>query len=153
MMGLLYIFGAFLLFIAIGMVFDRLRLQKLRRQRQGMGFSREEFIDAFRQLAIPDNIPASVYDYYASRKAWKDFPLSPNDDYVKVLGRDDEDLEHEARALVERLGMLFLPEYVRREYGNKPIKTLRDMVLWLDWMHQHQPAATKSGEAQNSSQT
>jgi hypothetical protein len=36
--------------------------------------------------------------------------------------------------------MLFLPEYVRREYGAKPFVTVRDMVLWLDWIRQHQPA-------------
>ena len=128
-MRFLYIFGAFILFIAIWVAVDQFRLRRLRRQRQGKGFSRERFIEAFRPLGIPDNIPATVYDYYGSQKAWKAFPFSPDDRYSEVLHDDPDDLDEDAIALVQQLGMLLLPERVRREYDDKPIKTLRDMVL------------------------
>jgi hypothetical protein len=138
-MGLMYIFGALLLLIVIWVTMDQLRLRKLRHQRQGKGFSRERFIKAFRELGIPENIPATVFDYYDSQKRWNAFPFSPDDKYSEVLYDDPDDLEEDAKALVERLGMRFRPEYIRREYGDKPIETLRDMVLWLGWMRQHQP--------------
>jgi hypothetical protein len=138
MIGLLYIFGAFLLFIGV-LYLDQLKLWRLRRERQGHGFTREHFVDAFRPLGVPDAVSATVFDYYTSRGVWKGFPLSPDDAYSQVLYDDPQDIEDDARTLVERLGIQFLPEYVRREYGDKPIKTLRDMVLWLDWMRQRQP--------------
>jgi hypothetical protein len=116
------------------------KLRKVRRQREGEDFTRENFIDSFRPLGVPDAIPATVFDHYTSHGVWKEFPLSPDDTYSKVLTDDPEDIESDARVLVERLGMLFLPEYVRREYGAKPFVTVRDMVLWLDWIRQHQPA-------------
>jgi hypothetical protein len=144
-MGLLYIFGVFLLFIAVWVVIDQLRLRRLRRQRQGGAFSQAQFVEAFRQLGIPDNIPAAVYDYYGSQRAWKDFPFSPDDKYSEVLHDDPWDLEDDERALVERLGMRFLPEYILQGWGDKSIKTLRDMVLWLDWMRQHQPETDDGG--------
>jgi hypothetical protein len=138
-MGLLYAFVAFFFFVVIWVVVNQVQLQRLRRRRQANGSSRNQFIEAFRQLGIPDNIPATVYDYYGSQKAWKDFPFSPDDKYSEVLHDDPDDLDDDASAFVQRLGMLTLTERARREYGDKPIKTLRDMVFWLDWMRQHQP--------------
>jgi hypothetical protein len=149
MMGLLYIFGAFLLFVAIGIAIRKLRLRRLRNQREGKGFSREAFMEAFQQSDIPENIPAAVYDYYRSRKTWKDFPLAPDDKYSEVLCDDPCDVDGDAVALVQLLGMRLLPEYIRKEYGDRPIKTLRDMVLWLDWIRQHQPEV--SGQMGNHS--
>jgi hypothetical protein len=145
-MGLLYAFVAFVLFVAIWVFVNQFRLRRLRRRRQANGFSRDQFIEAFRQLGIPDKIPAAVYDYYGSQKAWKDFPLSPDDRYSEVLHDDPDDLDDDATALVRQLDMLMLTEGVRRKYGDKPIKTLRDMVLWLDWMRDHQPEAAKQTE-------
>jgi hypothetical protein len=144
MMGLVYIFGVFLLFIGVWVAVDQLKLRRLRRQRQGHGFTREQFVDVFRPLGVPEKIPSNVFDYYASHGVWKSFPYSPDDAYSQVLCDDPDDIEDDARALVERLGMQIPPEYVRREYGEKPIKTLRDMVLWLDWIRQHQPATTEA---------
>jgi hypothetical protein len=146
MMGLVYIFGAFLLFIGGWVAVDQLRLRWLRRQRQGKSFTREAFIEAFRPLGVPDAIAATVFDYYTSHGVWKGFPFSPDDAYSLVLYDDPDDIEDDARALLERLGMAFLPEYIRREYGDKPITTLRDMVLWLDWMRHHQPATAEASE-------
>jgi hypothetical protein len=144
MMGLVYIFGGFLLFIGMWVAVDQLKLRRLRRQRQGHGFTKEQFVDAFRSLGVSDTISATVFDYYTSRGVWKGFPFSPNDAYSRVLYDDPQDIEDDARTLVARLGMQFLPEYVRREYGDRPIKTLRDMVLWLDWIRQHQPATNEA---------
>jgi hypothetical protein len=129
---------AMLLFIAIGSVVDNLKLLSTRRKRKGKGFTREHFIASFRPFAVPDRIPATVFDYYTANGIWKDFPLSPDDTYSQVLCDDPDDIDEDALVLVERLQMRFLPEYILREYGDKPLVTLRDMVLWLDWIRQHQ---------------
>jgi len=144
-MGLLYILGGFLLFIAVGAMWNGAKLRRLRHERQGKEFSRERFIEAFSQLGIPEAIPATVYDYYGSQKSLKDFPFSPDDTYTEILRDAPEDIDDDAIILVGKLGMLVVPEYVRREYGDKPIQSLREMVLWLDWMRQQQPKSAQSG--------
>jgi hypothetical protein len=139
-MQLLYIFAAIILLIALLAIESNLRLRRIRLGRKGKGFTRDQFVEAFRQIDIPDNIPAAVYDYYRSKKGWEDFPFLPDDEYSKVLYDDPDDLDEDALALIKCLGMAMLPEYILREWGYKPIKTLRDMVIWLDWIRQHQPA-------------
>jgi len=85
-------------------------------------------------MGIPEKIPAAVYDYFRSRKTWEDCPFLPDDEFSNVLHDDPDELDEDALALIERLGMAMLPEYILREWGNKPIKTPRDRVIWLDWI-------------------
>ncbi len=137
-MGLFYIFGAFILFIVLGMALNQFRLRRLKRARQSDEFSREKFIATFLQLGIPENIPSTVYDFYRSQGAWKNFPFSPDDTYAEVLRQAPEDMQNDGIAILDRLGLRLPPEYIRREWGERPIETLRDMVIWLDWLRQHQ---------------
>jgi hypothetical protein len=137
--AILYILCGTILLASVFTLHDYLKLRRVGRQRKTADFTREKFINSFRPLGVPDAIPAAVFDHYTSHGVWKDFPLSPEDTYSKVLTDDPEDIESDARILVERLGLLFLPEYIRREYGDNPFVTVRDMVLWLDWIREHQP--------------
>jgi hypothetical protein len=121
---------------------DRLRFSRIRRERPRNGVTREQFIGGFSKLDIPEKIPATVLDYYQACKLWQDFPFSADDEYSGLLNIAPEDIENDAKALVARLGMQLLPEYIRGEYGDRPIKTLRDMVMWLDWIRQHQTSPT-----------
>jgi hypothetical protein len=84
-MELLYIFAAIILLIALLAIESHLRLRRIRRDRKGKGFTREQFVKAFRPIKISDDIPAAVYDNYRSHKGWEDFPFSPDDEYSKVL--------------------------------------------------------------------
>jgi len=128
--------------LMVGNSVKELRLLGLRHCRRGKGFTREKFVESFRSIGIPDEIPATVFDYYTSSGIWKNFPLSADDAYSQILGGDPDDIEEDAHDLVERLQMHFLPKYVLQKYGDKPLVTLRDMVLWLDWVRQHQPASS-----------
>jgi hypothetical protein len=139
-MQLLYIFAAIMLLVALLTIASNWRLPRIRRDRKGNGFTSEQFVEAFRPIKIPDDIPAAAYDNYRSRRGWEDFPFLPGDEYSKVLYDDPDDLDEDALALIKRLGKAMLPEYILRERGDKPIKTLRDMVMWLDWVRQYQPA-------------
>jgi hypothetical protein len=129
-----------LIIVGVATVFGYLKLRRLRRMREGKAFTRGYFIESFRSSGVPERIPATVFDYYTSSGALRDFPLSPDDTYSEVLWDDPIDIEEDAYALVERLEMQFPPEYILREYGEKPLTTLRDMVHWLDWIRQRQSA-------------
>jgi hypothetical protein len=102
---------------------------------------------SFREIGIPENIPVAVYDYYGSQAAYKGFSFLPHDEYSKVLCDDPDDLDEDALAVLKRLGMVLLPEYILKQRGDEPIKTLRDMILWLDWVRQHQPVAEENSPA------
>jgi hypothetical protein len=88
----------------------------------------------------------------------KGFPLSPDDSYATIQRDDPEDVDEDARALVERLGMLNVSGGFREAFGEVPlttprdfseilITTLREMVLWLEWMRQHQPDSVQRSDA------
>jgi hypothetical protein len=143
-MGLLFIFGGFLAFIAVGAMWNGAKLRRLRAERQGKNFNRERFVETFRELGIPEIVPTTVYDYYATQKALRDFPFSPDDTYSQILRDDPEDIDEDAINLIGKLGLIVVPGYIRETYGDKPIETLREMVLWLDWMRQHQPKSAQS---------
>jgi hypothetical protein len=91
-MGLLYICAVFAVLVVGWAAVNQFRLRRLRSRRRAVGVNRSEFVDAFRGLGIPDDIPAAVYDYYGSLRAWKDFPFSPDDTYSEVLRDDPDDL-------------------------------------------------------------
>ena len=135
---LIILFGGLIVWVGTWVVVRRLRLRQLRLRRQREGFGRESFIKAFRNDAIPDDIPAAVYEYYGSRKGWKAFPFAPEDEYSTVLYDDQDDIDHDAVDLIERLKLRMPLESILRQCTREPIRTLRDMVLWLDWIREHQ---------------
>ena len=141
-MALTYILGIPSVLIAIWIVVDRVRFRRLQNKRIENGLNREQFVEAFRKCGIQEFIPSTVYDYYGSQATYKNFPLTPDDSFFEVLSDDPDDLDKDACTLLDLLGMKLPPEGVRREFGNRPIKTLREMVIWLDWVQQHQ--ATRS---------
>jgi hypothetical protein len=136
MKDFLYFVAAFAVFIAVAkLVFD-LRMRKHR------GVSRDEFIRAFSGLNIPTEIPEAVHDYYKRMVMFKNFGVAP-DDTFEELHKGDEDIDDDGRFLLKKLGMELPIQPVREEW-DKPLKTLRDMVLWLSWVRQHQEVAPSS---------
>jgi|ERR1051326_236380 hypothetical protein len=99
------------------------------------GLSREEFIKTFQDTDIPDAIPSAVYDYYKSAAISKHFGISPDDQFTELFSAIGEDIEEDARELTEKLG-LAVPVRRNLQEWDKPLATLRDMVLWLDWVRQ-----------------
>jgi hypothetical protein len=138
MVGFLYILAAFIIFIVVATIVFQWRMGKHR------GVSREEFIAAFADAAIPTEIPAAVYDYYKRGVISKNFSVAPGDSYEHVLHEGHEDIEDDGQHLVRKLGMELPTEPVLREW-EKPLETLRDMVLWLNWIRQHQPSQQVAG--------
>ena len=131
MVGFLYILAAFVIFTVAATIVFQWRMRKHR------GVSREEFIAAFADAAIPTDIPAAVYDFYKKRVMFKRFTVAPDDSFDKTFHMIHDDVDDEGARLVRKLGMELPIEPVLREW-KKPVETLRDMVLWLNWIRQHQ---------------
>jgi hypothetical protein len=131
MIEFLYILAAFVVFAVVATVVWQMRMRKHH------GVSREQFIAAFADTAIPAEIPATVYDYYKGLVIFKEFSVAPDDSYEGVFREGQEDIDGDAEHLVRKLGMELPIEPILREWED-PVKTLRDMVLWLNWIRQQQ---------------
>lgn len=142
-----------LILLSLALVFGQLGLRKHR------GVSREEFIRAF-SADIPKEIPAAVYDYYKKGIIFGQFSISPDDSY-DVFPKCEEDIEDDARFLMKKLNLRRPSESIQQEWLERslsartavqatptfsvdssnilqPIRTVREMVLWLNWVREKQ---------------
>jgi len=145
MTGFLFFIATFVVFIAFAMVAFQLSMRKHR------SVSREEFICTFAGTDMPAEIPAAVYDYYNRKKViFKAFSVASDGSYEYVLSgahdgpydyalkEGEEDIDEDAWFLMKNLGLEPPSEDVLLHRTNQ-IQTLHEMVLWLDWVRQHQP--------------
>lgn len=157
MRDFLYFLAAFAVFIAAAKFVLDLRMRKHR------GVCRKEFVETFSGLDIPTEIPEAVHDYYKRMVMFKSFGVAP-DDTLEELHKGEEDIDDDTRFLMKKLGLKLPPEEVRRQWAEQrlsarakplltvatdptrwtqPIQTLRDMVLWLDFVRQHQNVVSR----------
>ena len=145
-------------FFALALVFGQLGLRGHR------GMSREEFIRAFSGTDIPNEIPAAVYDYYKKTVIFREFSIAPDDSYEDVFRKCEEDIEDDARLLMKKLSFKPPSLEAQQQWSEQilasratspstpgfsvdstkllqPIQTVRDMVLWLNWVRQQQEVA------------
>jgi hypothetical protein len=132
MKDLLYFLAAFAVFITLVKLVSDLRMRKHR------GVSREEFVKTFSGLDAPTEIPETVHDYYKRMVMFKSFGVAA-DDTFEELQKGNEDIDDDRRFLLKKLCME-LPSQAVRDEWDKPLRTLRDMVLWLNWVRKHQKA-------------
>jgi hypothetical protein len=145
MTGFLFFIAMFVFFIAFATVAFQLSMRKHR------SVSRQEFICTFAGTGMPAAIPAAVYDYYNQKKViFKAFRVASDGSYEYVLSmakdgsyeyalkESEEDIDEDARFLMKNLGLKPPSEDVLLHRTNQ-IQTLHEMVLWLDWVRQHQP--------------
>jgi hypothetical protein len=112
----------------------------LKSARVGPGYSREDFIASFRSDDIPDEITATVYDYYSSPSLQPGFPIAPSDRIEDDLNYAGEDREDQFGELLSRLKLKMIPEYILERHGPWGTGTLGDLVLLLDCIRRNQPA-------------
>jgi hypothetical protein len=130
-MGFVYILAGFLILILVWSAVDQIRLSRHR------GVSRESFIGEFTATGVPAEIPAAVYDHYESLSVSKHFSIAPDDSYRGTFHEAHEDVDDDAEDLVKALKMELPTESVLRQWET-PLETLRDMVLWLNWIRERQ---------------
>lgn len=107
------------------------------------GVTREEFIRAFAGSDVDSELAGAVFDYYKSQVRAKEFSVAPDDDYERVLLAGDEEIDDDAEALMKKLGLRRPPDYMTARSETR-IRTIRDMVLWLNWVRTHQPGTPRS---------
>ncbi|HZP17563.1 MAG TPA: hypothetical protein VFB00_06345 [Terriglobales bacterium] len=125
------------------------------RRRKHKGVSREEFIRAFARDGIPREILDAVYKFFTRSWFFGKLTIAP-DDSLEI----EADVEEDAALLMKKLGLKPPSEEARLRWNEQiqtsrgrssdaprfsmdsnqpsPIQTVRDMVLWLDWVRQHQ---------------
>ena len=130
-MGYVYILAGLLALATIGAIADQIRLSRHR------GVSRKAFVDEFLKHDVPAEIPVTVYNYYMSSVVSKRFSVAPDDSIESVFGELQDDVDDDADELVRKLNMELPTEMVLRDWPT-PVKTLRDMVFWLNWIRKHQ---------------
>jgi hypothetical protein len=150
----LYFIAVFVFFIAFATIAFQLSTRKYH------GGSREQFICGFADTTVPAEIPAAVYDYYNKKVVFSRFGVVSDRSYEYVLGvaRDgsygyvlrecEEDINEDTQSLMKDLGLTPPPEDVLLEWPTR-IQTLREMVLWLDWIRQHEQLANSRHQCSN----
>lgn len=148
-----------LVFFAVALCVGQMMFRKHR------GLSREDFIKAFSETEMPAEIPGTVYDFYKKGTIFKDFSIAPEDTYDEALHECEEDIEDDARFLMKELDLKPPSLELQQQWSEQvlhsraksrltpkssvdstkllqPIQTVRDMVLWLNWVRQHQRTNT-----------
>ena len=129
------------------------------RRRKHRGVSREEFVRAFAQTCTPA-IPEAVYNFYTRSWFFGNLTIAPDDSLERLFNEGEQDVEDDAALLMKELRLKPPSEEVRLRWNEEirtsrgrqsdaprfstdsnppsPIQTVRDMVLWLDWVRRHQ---------------
>jgi hypothetical protein len=132
------------------------------RRRRHRGVSQEEFVRAFTQTGTPD-IPEAVYRFYTRSWFFGNLTIAPDDSLERVLKKGEQDVEDDTVLLMKKLWLKPPSEEARVRWSEQiqtsrgrpsdaprfsndsnppsPIQTVRDMVLWLHWVRQHQGPA------------
>lgn len=132
------VMGAAIAAVAISLAaIGVLTIRAQRQMGKHRGVPRDEFIGTFPD--VPPAVSGTVFDYYRRRVWAKDFSIAPDDSFEQVLGEGDEDIDDDVQELVKRLGFRVPANYAVRR-SETSIKSVKDMVHWLDWVRQHQSA-------------
>jgi hypothetical protein len=125
--------GVVLLTLAVGVAVvmrDQIRLRKRK------GLSKAEFCAAFHKEAVPESLVGAVYDYYSSFALGRQVAISPDDSFESLqVGQDDVD--DDLNRLLKKLA-LERPSSVKLAELTEPVRTIGDIVRWLNWVRQHQ---------------
>ena len=125
--------GALLCGLGIGTAFV-IYQRRLGRHR---GVTRERFIAAFADVNEHMEIAATVYEHYTSQVIANEFSVSPDDELDAVFSMGDEDIDDDIVFLMRKLELHRPPGFVEAR-AETSIKTVRDVVSWLDWIRRHQ---------------
>jgi hypothetical protein len=101
------------------------------------GFHGSSLFENLPQFGVPPEISAAVYDHYVSLFVSRCFNVAPDDTFRGLFRQAHEDADDDAEDLVKALDLELPMESVLRQWET-PVETLRDMVLWLNWIRQRQ---------------
>ena len=117
---------------AAGGVIHRRRLR-----RKTGGLSRDRFVSKLEARAVDPSVAGAVYDHYKKDSEVPDYLVSPKDEVDEDYWLVDEDLEDDLAEIVRECSLELPPEDARREWS-KPLRTVEDVVLWVDWVRRRQ---------------
>jgi len=117
--------------LAVGLaVKDWLRL------RRRPGLTKAQFLEDFQKQSVPENIVAAVYNHYTSVALGSRVAISA-DDNLEDLRIGQDDLDEDLQRLLQKLA-LDIPSSSVLKDSPQPLRTIGDVVNWLNWVSQHQ---------------
>lgn len=124
--------------IYYGIVNVRFALSRSRLLKRHRGLGLAEFLAHFESMGIAPEIATCVYDYCRWWMKRSSFQPHPDDDLDSVY-RMLHDLDDVLSGLIHRLGYEMPHSGILSE-GNAEIRTVSDVVRWLNWVRQRQGA-------------
>jgi hypothetical protein len=114
----------------------------LKRLRNHVGVTRDDFVAYFGSAGIASQIASAVYDQFQKIGTWKGFMPSPTDSLEGTYKTVDEDVEENLKEVLQRLSFE-MPHSGSLQEWDGPIETLSDVVRWVDWVRTKQkPSVT-----------
>lgn len=95
-------------------------------------------MEAFQEESVPESLVRAVYRYYEAVALGDGVGISPDDDF-ESLQVGQEDLDDDLQRLLAKLE-LEMPSSKSLGDSLYPLRTIRDVVRWLEWVRQHQTA-------------
>jgi hypothetical protein len=120
------------------------RYQK--RLRSHKGWPREQFVSQFAEEGVPRTVAEAAYDYYKAQSLDASFTLAPDDSLWSVFRHSPEDIDDDAAAIARNLDLTLPSEAILRQWPS-PLYRVRDVVMWLNWVAQHQPPSAASAQS------
>jgi hypothetical protein len=96
----------------------------LKRLKDHVGMTRDEFVAQFQSTGVAAAIAAEVYDQFQKLGTWKGFMPSPFDTLEKTYKTVYEDVEENLREILQRLGFE-MPHSGTLQEWDGPLETLR----------------------------
>ena len=109
----------------------------LKRLKDHVGMTRDEFLAQFQATGIAAAIAAAVYDQFQKLGTWKEFMPSPGDSLEKTYKTVDEDVEENLNEILQRL-RFEMPHSGDLQEWDERLETLSDVVRWVDWVRTKQ---------------
>jgi hypothetical protein len=132
-MHFLYFLIAIGLVILLCSVIYSIRHQ--RRLAQLKGFPEEEFVRYFSERGVPPNISQMVFTVYRKKARSPNFTPSPDMSLDEVFNQAPEDIDDDAKYILNELNLPSVPEDIRDTWTGGEIKTISDLTMWIGWVH------------------
>lgn len=125
----------FISILAAGVLaFSRFQQKQLVQTR---GVAKEEFTEKLADLGVSADVSGAVYDYYRKESTMASFQVAPDFSLTTLFKKSHEDIDDDAQQILTNLGLRLPDQSILRQWTD-PLTTVRDMVLWINWIKNQQ---------------
>jgi hypothetical protein len=135
-----------LVVVVISVVYLRQRETRLRGY---SGVTRDEFVERFDAQGIPARISEVAYDTFKGKARFEEFKPAPDMDIDLVFEQLEEDTDDDVRRILGALEIPYPDEETCERWGGAKVRTISDLVFWLDWVRREYEGKVSSPRSSN----